>query len=479
VRAHGGSPSWDQRRLRTSSSGQFRIALPGNAEAWDVRAAFTGDRQHAGVRAERRVDVAIADVALHLGLASARLDLDETAHPVIIRASSAAGVDGLRITVEDELGRPLTSGEMSREGVLHLQVLSADLGAAGPGRIRAASQPDSRRSPSRTEISIVRFRQPQLTLEPTEERYLTSDAIDVRGRLSDSAGGLGDRAVALLVDGDLSRTVLTDADGDFVAELRIDQPGDLRLVARFESDSPGRPSVGSDWVLLHVVSGPRFGGALILVAILISIIIAIVLRRRSGMILQVPANEAAPVPTVRKGELTARTASLFGVDGSVRNCHTEAPVVGATLTLRRGETTVETASSDAKGAFSFGELDRGPLVLEVNRRGYRSFGVRVTIPHRGEWSRAQVRLESLRQIALAPLRRLARRLLARERTWGIWTNREIASERIEALLGVDEAAALVRRVDDAYYGEDEPNEADIREIEGMAETETTTDDQLD
>jgi len=281
------------------------------------------------------------------------------------------------------------------------------------------------------------------------------------------------------VDGELSRTVLTETDGEFTADLPAEREGDLQLVARFESDSPGRPSVTSSRVTVRVVASPPLASLLFVFAIVVCLIIALTLRRRSGMVLQVPIDETAPVSSVRQGALTTRSASLHGVDGRVRDCSTDSPIAGASFALRRGESIIMTTSSDGQGTFSFSELEQGPLVLEVRRKGYRDFRVSVTIPHRGEWSGAEVRLESLRQIALAPLRRLARRLLARERTWGIWTNREITHERIEAMLGADNAHELVQRVDDAYYGNEGPSEADIREIEGLAEAGMPASDQLD
>ena len=123
----------------------------------------------------------------------------------------------------------------------------------------------------------------------------------------------------------------------------------------------------------------------------------------------------------------------------------------------------------ADGRFEFGPGPKGEVHLRIHKPGYRALETSLSLPHRGEWTDAEFRLDSLRQIALAPLRRIARQLLSRERTWGIWTNREIGRDRLEAAMGTQTARSLVKQVDEALYGERPPHDAEIEKIERLAE----------
>jgi hypothetical protein len=77
-----------------------------------------------------------------------------------------------------------------------------------------------------------------------------------------------------------------------------------------------------------------------------------------------------------------------------------------------------------------------------------------------------VRLESLRERALAPFRRLALTVLPSPRAWGVWTTREArewigrAAPDSRPVLG-----QLTLDIERACYDEQPPSEADVGSIE--------------
>ena len=77
-----------------------------------------------------------------------------------------------------------------------------------------------------------------------------------------------------------------------------------------------------------------------------------------------------------------------------------------------------------------------------------------------------VRLESLRDRALSPFRRLTMRVLPSARAWGIWTNRE-AREWLTQRAPDQQATLgeLTSEVERACYAREDPSEADVARIE--------------
>ncbi len=100
--------------------------------------------------------------------------------------------------------------------------------------------------------------------------------------------------------------------------------------------------------------------------------------------------------------------------------------------------------------------------------GHVATQVDLEIPHRGEWTSFVVRLESLRDRALSPFRRLTMRVLPSARAWGIWTNRE-AREWLAQRAPAQQAmlGKLTSEVERACYAREIPSEADVAQIEAL------------
>jgi hypothetical protein len=104
--------------------------------------------------------------------------------------------------------------------------------------------------------------------------------------------------------------------------------------------------------------------------------------------------------------------------------------------------------------------------LWVQAAGFVATQTELELPHRGEWTSFEVKLESLRDRALAPFRRLALKALPSPRTWGVWTSRETREWLIKRAPHQQAALGqLTADVERACYAEETPSETDVAEIE--------------
>jgi hypothetical protein len=126
-------------------------------------------------------------------------------------------------------------------------------------------------------------------------------------------------------------------------------------------------------------------------------------------------------------------------------------------------------AADEHGRFASPVLPSGRLRLRVESPGYVAAEFDLYVPHRGEWTSFSVRLESLRDRALSPFRRLALKILPSSRAWGIWTTREAREWMSRAVPARrSELGQLTLDVERACYGEQPPDEAQVASIEQRA-----------
>jgi hypothetical protein len=145
----------------------------------------------------------------------------------------------------------------------------------------------------------------------------------------------------------------------------------------------------------------------------------------------------------------------------------EGAIAGAQLVLvhERAEGSCR-LTSDEHGRFASPVLPAGRVRLQVQAEGRVTTAVDLELPHRGEWSSFVVRLESLRDRALSPFRRLSMRVLPSARAWGVWTNREARAWLLQRLPADDAALGeLTADVERACYGSDLPSEREVASIE--------------
>ncbi|HEY6879663.1 MAG TPA: carboxypeptidase-like regulatory domain-containing protein, partial [Polyangiales bacterium] len=125
-----------------------------------------------------------------------------------------------------------------------------------------------------------------------------------------------------------------------------------------------------------------------------------------------------------------------------------------------------TLSSDDDGHFESPALPPGRAKLRIEAEGYVGTEIELELPHRGEWSAVEIRLESLRARALAAFRALVSRALPTPRAWGIWTTREARDwigERAPEQRGA--LRKLSGEVERACYAPDPPAPAEVASIE--------------
>ena len=155
------------------------------------------------------------------------------------------------------------------------------------------------------------------------------------------------------------------------------------------------------------------------------------------------------------------------INGKAVQARSDAPLAQASVQIVHEQPMGScTLVSDDHGRFASPILPAGRARVLVEAPGHVATQVDLEIPHRGEWTSFVVRLESLRDRALSPFRRLTMRVLPSARAWGIWTNREARewlAQRAPAqqvMLG-----KLTTEVERACYAREIPSEADVAQIE--------------
>ncbi len=451
--------------LTTDDDGRFHAALPRDERGFSLRARFDGDGYHQQVEVERTLDLNRADVRLRVLVPSrGRLDLDEEAHRIEVQAESAEGGDGLRLELLNELG-PLAEQTTDIDGRAAFLVPSSDLGPAGAGRIKVHSGADDHRAEALTEVPVIRFRATQLTLAANTFQVAPSEPVTFEGTLSTTVGPVSGRAIGLFDGEEHLTTVLTDREGRFQSQTPIS--GDDRVAtiqARFDSDSPGR--TGSRSAMVQVTLGPSAGRSwpwLLLPVIFCALIVGWLTGRNRPE--AAPAERRDVHPPVELASRRRSAATERSIAGRVLDAGDDAPIREATL--RAVGDREHVVPVDAEGSFALENAEPGEWILEFNAPSYETLERRITVPHRGEWSLATIRLKSLRVTALAEFRGVVVPALASEEVWPRITNAELTAPADEALRRFE---ATIERI---YYGPSPPTPADVEEAKRLAASLTS------
>jgi hypothetical protein len=267
-------------------------------------------------------------------------------------------------------------------------------------------------------------------------------------------------------DGDVHlATVLTDEHGVFAFEGVLDGADrTAEIVARYDSDTPGRTSAVSPPVSIRIGAQAAALWPWLLVPIAISAALFFWLsrraRRKEPRASVVPGKpKAGIVPAVR----VSRRPMHLDLGARIVDAGDGAPIANARLlvTLPDGATIERTSSPD--GRVEVAKLPDGQIAIEASVEGYEPMRAAFDAPHRGEWSDAIIRLESLRARALASFRAVALDLLPSPELWETRTNREIVDRH--AAGETSPVGDLERRVEAAYYAASPPSPVEVREIE--------------
>lgn len=462
-----GSQDVERQTVQTDARGAFEVQASASGGRHRVQASFEGDDTHDATTASRPLDLTRADVRLQLQVPrQGRFDLSKPRHQVLVWATSAADGAGLVVQLYDELDRMLATRTTGPDGRVRFTISSRSLGAPGPGRLEARTPGDSSRSPAQTEVPIVRERPSRLTLEAEP----AGSHVVLRGTLTDDLGPLSRRAVGLFSDRDGHlATVLTDARGRFHSSIELKRAGGASpdtVRARFYSDTAGRTSAVSAPVALPTRPPLRVPWTWLLIPIGATALLLLWLGRRR------PASPATRARRLARGKragvqlaaVATRQPERRDVRATIYDSRDDRPVRSAKVTLRRSHDAPREVSVDDQGNFHVPFLVDGRWTIRVEAEGYLPVVGTIAVPHRGQWSRAIVRMESYRTLALRPFRRVAELWLPGLRRWETWTNRELA----DRARGHGAGAAFDRLADDVervYYGPHAPTDADLRGIE--------------
>jgi len=465
----------------TDADGSFDVLVQAE-DGWWASAAFAGTELFLGTEARQRLDLSLAHVSLTLHVDSAGvLDLDVPEHSVRVATESTAGGTDLAVSLRNELGVTLAQGRTDLSGAVSLMVPSALLGPPSAGRLVALSEADGVRSAAQAEVPIVRLRSTRLTLELLAR---DDDRALLGGRLMDSSGPRARDAIGVYAGERHLGTAATREDGRFELEVPLSELAGLGpevpVQARFSSDAPWIGASESTPVVLSF--RPLFFDATSLVAAgsLLALLTILGLlfwmqRQEPTVIAPAPGHSSLTMGVRGRadgkpwGKLLANLGSALSgaprsavVSGVLRDARTQAPLARAQVTL--GARTVE---CDGDGAFSL-VADAGRSQLVVRAAGYEAFEAPIVAPHRGEYIGMSLNLLSLRDLALAPLRPIALRLLPSAELWSLWTQRELLSALRKAGREPPELAELIDRVERACYGTEAPGRDELEAIQVLA-----------
>jgi hypothetical protein len=470
-------------QLTTDAEGRFSLEIADPEHDYRLLATFSGDETHRGVRVERRVERARSDVRLELRLPFGHtIDLDAPELVVEAIAESDVGGNGVAMRLWDEGGRELGHGTTDKSGHLRVRVPTSRMGPPGAGLVRIESLRDERRAEAQTEARVVRKRAVFLELAVQATDIEAGQPAQLSGRAFTHAGPTHDEPrvaipVGLFLGDRHLATVMTNERGEFASELWVDvEQGPLEITARTEGDATGSYPPSEARAGLRVSPARPVPFVWLLATSILVAIAAFVsgLRRKWAAR---DDEEPSRAPSVREPtEPSISPARAHGrrdrhkVSGRIIDLRGDRGLADAEITIEHSQAEAScTLRSDASGRFESLALPAGKAHLRVSAAGYGSSELDLELPHRGEWSAVQIRLESLRARALAAFRNLAFRTLPSPRAWGIWTTREARewiTERAPEQRG--SIRKLTSEVERACYARELPEAEAVASIEQAA-----------
>ncbi len=471
----------DTRIVRTDAAGSFEIELPPGTQRCAVHASYDGDEFHERSEAVADIDLALADVTLRILLQDGpTLHLEAEPANVEVRADSAVGAEGLHVELGDELGRVLARGATDSHGVFRTLLTPTRAGAAGAGKLTAASAVDARRAAAHVELSILRKLDTHLDLFARWAPGST-DVVLVHGSLLGPQGAndtLAHKAVGVFVDGAHAATLLTDAQGRLAGRLSLGEALErsghgLAISARFEPDAPWLGASASRPLHLEWPGDTDTNPSWLALPVVLSIAIALWLARRSR-----PASVDAPpqrasLPGVQAGPPQKRgSPRLSVVMGQVRDATSGLPLTAAEVTLIAANSGLFRVEIDGDGVFRSTPLPPGEYALEISAAGYAGERTSLSIPHTGEASSLRVALVSLRVLALDALDPIVARVLPTRGAARVATARETLGHARRRHLETPALEQLALRIEHTAFAQDTPTPDDIVAISAQAASVT-------
>jgi hypothetical protein len=469
-------------QLTTDGEGRFSLEIADPEHDYRLLATFSGDETHRGVRVERRVERARSDVRLELRLPFGHtIDLDAPELVVEAVAESDVGGNGVAMRLWDEAGHELARGTTDRAGHLRVRVPTSRMGAPGAGLVRIESLRDDRRAEAQTEARVVRRRAVFLALAVAAREIEAGQPARLHGQAYTQAADRSRRPrgvipVGLFLGDRHLATVMTNERGEFESELWVDaEPGPIEITARTEGDATGAYPPSEARAQLRIAPARPVPLAWLLTAAVLVFLAALVASRRRTQ----RSEEVELEPRVREPtEPSISPARAHGrrdrhqVSGRVIDLRGDRGLANAQIALSHVQPDASCVlQSDHSGRFESPALPHGRVHLRISAPGYVSTEIDLDLPHRGEWSAVQIRLESLRARALAAFRALAFGTLPTPKAWGIWTTREAREWISDRAPGQRSAIRqLTSDVERACYAREQPEPEAVASIERTAST---------
>lgn len=444
-------------RLDTDASGEFATRLSVSVTSVELR--FDAEEFLMSTATTLQIDARRAHVTLHVETPSGGMfSLDEPEHMLRITAESEHGGGGLHLTLSHELGQLIAAGTTDSDAQWVIRLQSSELGSAGVGRLVVRSTADERRSVAQTEVPIVRSRNTQLGLTHAS---LVTGGLRVQGSLRTAERSLERRAISVLVNDELAGTALTDMDGrlDLVVPPDGLPTNTYDVALRFDSDAPWLLSSTSNTIAIQRSARQWLLPALAIVSVLAVMLLARWRTIRPTSLSGTDAETAEAGVVLQK---PTRWAELTTIEVMVVRAGTATGLSSVVVRLADQAT----ATTDDRGLFST-TLAPGTHELTFDVAGYEPLTHRVTVPHRGEWSGATVRLRNRRDLANDVMLDAFAPRIPRE-DWGAATNRELFAKARERGAGSDELLALVDSVEALVYAGNPPGADDLARIRELA-----------
>ena len=437
---------------RTRGNGTFELPVEmpsGNLVEFEV--LFTGDRNHAGSTIKRVLDMERSPVRIEY-LGEQRRDLDTPSLQISLQLHSDASVEGLQLRLSDEFENPLGNATADKTGLAQATLETRSL-KAGHFLIHVSFPGDPVRTPADLIIPLDTFRAATLSLSQQGEELIAT--------LQDSQGPLAQMPVGLF---DLpAKKHLQTAMSDKLGQARFAVPTEqgTRVFARFDPNSKAWPVAHSNPLKVDASYSVPVKALLAMGVFVVPLLLLLAIRRqRPKETSPMLAKATAPKGVHLNQEKKSGTPKEFRISLRCVDTTTDEPI--SAMVMFEQDDLRQHIATDDDGRLEL-TLSEGAYGLEATAQGYATEAASFRVPHHGEWRNAEIRLESLRELATAPFRPVATHLISGDR-FGHTTEQEVAQLRPHDT----SLHALSEAVSEARYGASTPTETTISQIDEKA-----------
>lgn len=469
---HGPSAPKSQRArtrsVKTNSRGQF--AIPAPCTGCSVNVEYAGDAFYERASVTQPVEPDRPTLRLEfLEPAELSVSLDQPELEIVVRASGSAAVNGVGISIENELARPIGHGVTGPDGVLRLTTATQLLGPYGLGELVARTVASGAELGARVSRAILRTRATRAQLRAALDPEAGLLRLEVR--LRTDSGPVAQRALGIFIDKSHWHTLVTNDEGLAGVELALNDdaltPGSHELTAEFHSDIPGLLSSRSERVTIAIPPPKKPSLLWLLLPVVASIALVFWSARKQPPSAGRAQTSQPTGPEVRMGpESRGRTKPQLTLSGRVEDVDT-GHAIDAAIEVASGQQLVLVTATASEGRFETAPLPAGDYDVRVVAPGYAAISFSISLPHHGSGSNLQVAARSLRALALDAYGRFAERVLPGSRTQGK-TVSETVTAAVSGNKHIAEIKALAITTEQIAYARPIPFEADLHELQRVA-----------